>query len=210
MMAERFYSRWLIWLVLATVPVLVLAQSALFKDVYHEGWTDQYDRHFKKYSKHYFGAGFDWRWFKAQAIAESRLEPDAVSPNGALGLMQVLPSTYREVKEKNPHFRNIEDPRWNIAAGIYYNRQLFRRWTPYIQGEERLRFAMASYNAGFSATRKAYREAKKQHKRVQRWSQVEAHAPGETRHYVRRIDRLMQNEKVDSLQITEKLSRKRG
>jgi len=39
---------------------------------------------------------------------------------------------------------------------------------------------------------KAHKRAKRQHGQVRRWQQVEDFAPGETRHYVRRIVRLMQ------------------
>ena len=42
--------------------------------VHSDNWTDEYDRHFKKYSKRYFGPLFDWHWFKAQSIAESNLK----------------------------------------------------------------------------------------------------------------------------------------
>ena len=35
----------------------------------------RYDDTFKRYSKRYFGAGFDWRYFKAQGMAESGLDP---------------------------------------------------------------------------------------------------------------------------------------
>jgi membrane-bound lytic murein transglycosylase F len=192
MTSGRSSTRWLLWLVLASLPAAVLAQAV--KHVDHRHWSNKYDRHFKKYSKHYFGAGFDWRWFKAQAIAESGLEPKAKSSTGARGVMQILPSTYAEIKKKNPHFRKINSPKWNIAAGIYYDRQLFRRWTKYIEGDERLHFALASYNAGFGGVRKAYRKAVKAKKSVQRWRQVESYAPGETRHYVRRINRLMRKD----------------
>ena len=185
----RSSTRWLLWLVLVSVPAVVLAQAV--KHVDHSHWPKKYDRHFKKYSKHYFGVGFNWRWFKAQAIAESGLEPKAKSATGARGVMQILPSTYAEIKKNNPHFKRIDSPKWSIAAGIYYDRQLFRRWTKYIGGDERLRFALASYNAGFGAVRKAYRKALKAKKNAQSWPQVEPYAPGQTRHYVRRIHRLM-------------------
>jgi len=33
--------------------------------------------------------------------------------------MQIKPSTCAEIKEDNNHFLGLEDPRWNIAAGIY-------------------------------------------------------------------------------------------
>ena len=50
------------------------AAGALYE---HYNRFTEFDRHFSKYSKRYFGAGFDWRYFKAQAIAESGLQVDA-------------------------------------------------------------------------------------------------------------------------------------
>jgi soluble lytic murein transglycosylase-like protein len=81
-----------------------------------------YDQYFRKYSKHYFGAGFDWRWFKAQAIAESGLDEKAVSRVSAKGLMQIMPATFADMQKRNPDFSDILDRRWNIAAGISYDR----------------------------------------------------------------------------------------
>jgi membrane-bound lytic murein transglycosylase F len=151
-------------------------------------WTDKYDTHFRKYSKHYFGPGFDWRWFKAQAIAESGLNPRAHSKSGARGLMQIMPSTYREIQQKNPHMKDLDSPRWNIAAGIYYDRTLYRRWQSPPPGEERLYFSFGSYNAGYSRIRNTLRKLDPP---VATWEQVEHHVPGQTRHYVRRIRGLM-------------------
>jgi len=107
----------------------------------------QYDETFAKYSKRYFGPWFDWRWFKAQGYAESRLDPGARSWVGARGLMQLMPTTYHEIVSQNPDFGPIDQPEWNIAAGIYYNRRLWDFWhlVPY---EERYNFMFASYNAG--------------------------------------------------------------
>ena len=93
-----------------------------------DDWTDRYDAHFRKYAKHYFGPGMDWRWFKAQAIAESGLKPDARSKSGARSIMQIMPGTFREIQKKNTHLKDVDSPRWNIAAGIYYDRQLYRKW----------------------------------------------------------------------------------
>ena len=91
-------------------------------------WDDRYDHYFRKYAKRYFGPNFDWHWFKAQGIAESNLRPDAESQVGALGIMQIMPRTYEEIRSKNPHFRGIQEPRWNIAAAIYYDRILYQKW----------------------------------------------------------------------------------
>lgn len=190
MQLARSSTWWLLLLVL--VPALVLA--GVVKHVDHQHWTDDYDHHFKKYSKHYFGAGFDWRWFKAQAIAESNLRSRVKSKAGAKGLMQILPSTFAEIKKQNPHFKSINSPKWNVAAGIYYDRQLYRRWSKHINSSERLPFVFGSYNAGFGNVRKAYRKALKKQDGVKRWAQVEIYAPKQTRHYVRRIHRLMKKD----------------
>ena len=85
------------------------------------GWAQKgipstYDEIFRKYSKQYFGVGFDWKVFKAQAMTESNLNPEAKSWVGAKGVMQLMPATYQEIQSKNPEIGEISDPRWNIAA----------------------------------------------------------------------------------------------
>jgi len=179
--------RWFVLLVL--LPALALA--GVVKHVKHEYWTDEYDAYFRKYTKHYFGPHIDWHWFKAQGIAESGLNPQANSVVGALGIMQILPATYAEIKEKNPHFTHIKVPRWNIAAGIFYDRMLYRKWKKGLPTEQRLAFALASYNAGYGTINKAFRRAQKHHGEIKAWQQVAPYAPGQTRHYVQRINDLM-------------------
>jgi len=182
---------WPAWLLL--VPALVLARvlPPSLPQVDDDYWSARYDGHFRKYAKHYFGPGVDWRWFKAQAIVESRLKPKAHGPSGAVGLMQILPATFSEIRRENPHFRRINDPRWNIAAGIYYDRQLQREWLDVVKPAEALNFAFASYNAGPGRVRRAYKRAVKRGKQVLGWRQVAPHAPPLTRRYVRRIHKLM-------------------
>ena len=145
------------------------------------------------YAKHYFGPHVDWHWFKAQGIAESNLNPNAKSAVGAKGIMQIMPATYDEILKKNPHIPRTEEPRWNIAAGIFYDRMLYRKWKrkKTISTRERLSFSFASYNAGLGTVLKAYNRAEKQHGDVKQWGQVEPYAPGETRFYVKRINNLM-------------------
>lgn len=109
---------------------------------------DRYDHLFKKYSKRYFGAGYDWRVFKAQAMAESNLVPEASSRVGARGLMQLMPSTFGEIQTRNPELTSIDDPEWNIAAGIFYDRNLWRLWAEHPTEDDRRNFMFGSYNAG--------------------------------------------------------------
>jgi len=188
------------WLIFVLIPVVVWAGS--HKHVKHKHWPSKYDRHFKKNSKHYFGPGVDWHWFKAQGIAESRLNPKAKSKVGAIGIMQIMPSTYKEILQKQPRFGKIDEPRWNIAAAIYYNRQLYKRWKKKnISIDERMNFTFASYNAGFNRVLKARiklrdknlsKKNNDQTDAVNNWDKVSPFTPPETRHYIRRIDELMQ------------------
>ncbi len=178
------------WLVLLVLPALALASVP--RQVEDQRWPDDYDRLFRKYSKHYFGPHVDWRWFKAQGIAESGLNPTAKSAAGAVGVMQILPSTFAEIRRDNPHLVNVSDPRWNIAAGIYYDRQLYRKWKKKsVSTGERLYFAFASYNAGLGGVLRAYERAAGDLGAPRTWEQVAPHAPGQTREYVQRIAGLM-------------------
>ena len=151
-------------------------------------WSDKYDAHFRKYSKHYFGPGVDWHWFKAQAIAESGLKPGARNKSGARGIMQIMPRTYREIQDDNPHMKDIDSARWNIAAGIYYDRVLYKRWVSPPPGDERLYFAFGSYNAGYTRIKNTFQKIDPP---TASWKNVESHVPSQTRHYVRRIRSLM-------------------
>jgi membrane-bound lytic murein transglycosylase F len=166
-----------------------MAYSRTFNDhpVHSGKWTDQYDRHFKKYSKRYFGPLFDWHWFKAQAIAESALSHDAESHVGARGLMQIMPATFDEISKKNPQFSKLESPKWNIAAGIYYNRTLYRKFkkTP---EQDKLYMTFASYNAGYGRILNASKRVGNEEKK---WEEIKPFLPNETQGYVARIRRLM-------------------
>ena len=178
--------------VFSLLAAVLTGNEALAAQKNHvDDWSTKYDEHFRKNTKHYFGPGIDWRWFKAQAIAESGLDPDAESTQGARGIMQILPSTFKDIRKKNPHFIDIQTPRWNIAAGIYYDRMLYTKWQTPPEGDERLYFAFGSYNAGYGRISRIFKKIKPPKKS---WELVEYHVPGQTRHYVRRIKGLMDTE----------------
>lgn len=156
--------------------------------------TDRYDPAFQKYTKRYFGPGFDWRQFKAQGMAESDLKPTARSRVGARGIMQLMPSTFQLIKSARPDFKSIDDPEHNIAAGIMHDRYL---WTlyPTSPAEERARFMFASYNAGEGTIGRARKTATRESLDAELWSSVEAVAPRvkpwryrETLGYVKKIE----------------------
>lgn len=162
--------------------------------------THRFDDTFRKYAKRFFGPGFDWRLFKAQAMAESNLDPAAQSWVGARGLMQLMPMTFQEVQSKNPEFQSIDDPDWNIAAGICYDSQLWRQWLGnHPEHEERMRFVFGSYNAGRGTLLRATSVAEKKNLDPKLWANIRSIAPEvprwrheETITYVERIETHLQ------------------
>ena len=156
---------------------------------------DRYDEVFRKYSKRFFGVGFDWEYFKAQGMAESGLEPSAVSRVGARGIMQLMPGTYAMIKSRKTDMGEIDDPEWNIAAGIMHSRGLWLRWKDSPTIEERVRFMFASYNAGEGTILRARSVARTEQLDERAWENIETIAPKvqrwryrETLPYVRKIE----------------------
>lgn len=163
--------------------------AAIDYPVHSDKWTKKHDRHFRKYSKRYFGPLFDWHWFKAQGIAESGLVQDSKSHVGASGIMQLMPGTHTEISDKNPHLIKANSPRWNIAAGIYYDRILYRKFKK-IPEQEKMYLTLASYNAGYGRVLKA---KKKVTSEETSWDDIRPYLPSQTRAYVDRIRKLMGN-----------------
>ncbi|MBW8770865.1 MAG: transglycosylase SLT domain-containing protein [Gemmatimonadetes bacterium] len=156
--------------------------------------SKRFDTIFQKYAKRYFGAGTDWRWFKAQGMAESDLSPTARSRVGARGIMQLMPSTYGQIKSALPQFGAIDDPQWNIAAGILHDRDLWTLWNRDVPEDQRWAFMFASYNAGEGTIMRARRTAAAEKLDQSRWPAIERVAPkverwrySETLGYVRTI-----------------------
>jgi membrane-bound lytic murein transglycosylase F len=158
----------------------------------------KYDPYFKKYAKRFFGVGFRWQLFKAQAVAESHLKPDAQSAVGAAGIMQIMPRTYKEIRHKYPYIRGSRlQPRWNIAAGIYYDRMLWKVWKAERPRMDRIRFMFGSYNAGKGNIIKAQKVAEKRGLNPNIWVSIQSSLPNvtgqrsqETINYVEKIERV--------------------
>lgn len=158
--------------------------------------TGRYDDTFRRYSKRFFGAGFDWHYFKAQGMAESGLDPTAKSWVGARGVMQLMPMTYHGIASHRPEFGAIDDPEWNIAAGIMHDRYLWTLWAKSIAEPERPAFMFASYNAGEGTIMRARTAAMGAVGSAEEWAHVAQVAPTvprwryrETLDYVRKIDK---------------------
>ncbi|MBT8333309.1 MAG: lytic transglycosylase F [Deltaproteobacteria bacterium] len=114
--------------------------------------------YFEKYGKQY---QFDYLMLAALGYQESRLNQNLRSNAGAVGVMQVLPST---AKDKNVGIPNIKEAEQNIHAGTKYLR--FMADTYFSEDKEldplnRALFAFASYNAGPARISRLRQEAKK-------------------------------------------------
>ena len=119
-----------------------------------------------------WGATYDLEpeWIASVIRNESRFQPDAVSPAGAIGLMQIMPETGAWVAQQlqlaNYSTTLLEDPALNIAMGTWYLRYLLDQFLT-------LDAALVAYNAGPT--------------HAERWQGNLKLAFVETQQYVRRI-----------------------
>jgi len=141
------------------------------------GRISNYDRVIKKMARRY---GFDWRLIAAQIYAESRFDTTAQSHVGARGLMQIMPKTAKYLGT-SPVKLNI--PEVNIATGCLYDKRMVTLWKRNVdQPQERLAFALASYNAGRGRVLRSFITDS-----LETWELVYPDLPGETQDYVHRI-----------------------
>lgn len=107
-----------------------------------------YDELFKKYAGIYH---LPWKLAKAQCWQESEFDPNAVSFCGARGLFQLMPKTDQAIDGHMDAF----DPEGNVKDGICYLREQFDHFKEIPDLCERLKFALAAYNAGRGYINKA-------------------------------------------------------
>ncbi|MGE8636479.1 MAG: lytic transglycosylase domain-containing protein, partial [Achromobacter piechaudii] len=93
-------------------------------------------------------SGVDRALLTAVIAIESGFRSDARSPKGALGLMQLMPSTAAAVLAVDDIERALVDPATNVQAGSRHLRRLIDQYPG------RLDLALAAYNAGEGAVRK--------------------------------------------------------
>ncbi|NNU35981.1 lytic transglycosylase domain-containing protein [Rhizobium sophorae] len=84
--------------------------------------------------------GIPEAWIRAVMRVESRGDVRAISPEGAIGLMQIMPATWRDLRARHGLGGDPYDPRDNIMAGAAYLREMHDRY-----GSPGF---LAAYNAG--------------------------------------------------------------
>jgi membrane-bound lytic murein transglycosylase MltF len=112
-------------------------------------------KYFKKYSEQY---KFEWLLLVAQGFQESGLDQNIRSPVGAIGVMQVMPTT---AGDRNVNIKDIHLVEPNIQAGAKYMRFLVNQYfdEPGIDNLNRHLFAFAAYNGGPNRIARLRREA---------------------------------------------------
>ncbi|MBK9572863.1 MAG: lytic transglycosylase domain-containing protein [Rhodoferax sp.] len=97
--------------------------------------------------------GVDYELLKAVIATESGFDTLAVSPKGAIGLMQIMPPTAErygvQADRRSSVEKKLTDPKINIRTGTRYLRDLINLFAG------QLDLALAAYNAGEGAVRKA-------------------------------------------------------
>ena len=130
--------------------------------------------------------GFDWRFISAVIYHESRFKTTVVSRRGAVGLMQLMPSTVRKWGAADP-----ADPRQNVQAGTRYLRYLHGFFDGKAASErECLKFTLAAYNAGHVRVEGFMEQASRKGLDSRYWDNVAGAVkavPAETVRFVKKV-----------------------
>ncbi len=124
-----------------------LTNTEWIENVRDEKSTKRYEKTvdiIKRYADRY---DFDWVMIAAQGYQESRLNQRKRSPAGAIGIMQIRPST---AADPNVNVRDIHDAEQNVHAGVKYLRFIREHYfsAPKIEPLDQVLFSLAAYNAG--------------------------------------------------------------
>lgn len=124
------------YVVIGSISRSILGTQAKSQSVCGVERKDSYSNIVVPLSKQH---GLDWRLVTAIMAAESSFNPCAVSPKGAMGLMQIMPAVAKDF-EVNPN--QAFNPDENIRAGVLLLKRLKKRY----KGDMKL--TVAAYNAG--------------------------------------------------------------
>jgi membrane-bound lytic murein transglycosylase MltF len=120
---------------------------------FRDGVLSPYDKLFKSAAEKY---DWDWKLLAAISFKESRFNPNAIGGGGAFGLMQFMPSIGRKYGVSS-----ASTPQQQINAGMKLLYSAYTSWSHIPSKEQRIKFTLASYNAGKAHIDDAQRLAKK-------------------------------------------------
>lgn len=127
------------------------------------GHISPYDDLFRKHSKN---IGWDWQLLASISYQESHFNPSVVSWAGAEGLMGIMPNTARALGV-TPH--ELKDPDVGIRTGVDCLRKFRQGFSEITDPQEKVKFTLASYNAGIGHIYDAQRLAEKYGKDPKVW-----------------------------------------
>ena len=122
-------------LLASAMPVAAVAQP---QSAERAATSDPYAAHIAEASQRF---GVPVAWIRAVMRAESAGDPRAISSAGAMGLMQIMPATWADLRIRHRFGGDAYDPRDNILAGTAYLRELHDRYGS-------VTAMLAAYNAG--------------------------------------------------------------
>lgn len=125
------------------------------------GKVSQFDMYIKEYAAE---IDWDWKLLASMIYQESRFNPGVKSYAGAQGLMQLMPRTASRFG-----IDSTASPQQNIEAGIQLIKWLNKRFTGIEDPQERVKFILASYNAGYGHVSDARRLAEKNGRNPDIW-----------------------------------------
>lgn len=126
-----------------------------------KGELSPYDAIFKREAAKY---SWDWTLLASMAYQESRFNPTVVGYGGAYSMMQFMPNV-------GPKYDVYPDspPEVQIAGGMKLIHKYYVKWGKIADQEQRIKFSLASYNAGLGHVEDAVRLAKKHGKDPNKW-----------------------------------------
>lgn len=127
------------------------------------GHISPYDDLFRK---HAGNIGWDWQLIASVSYQESHFNPSVVSWAGAEGLMGIMPNTAKALGV-TPH--ELKDPDTGIRTGVECLRKFRQGFSKITDPQEKIKFTLASYNAGIGHVYDAQRLAQKYGKDPKVW-----------------------------------------
>jgi membrane-bound lytic murein transglycosylase F len=115
---------------------------------------------------------FDWRLLSAMGYQESKWDLEAVSPNGAAGIMMLMTDTAAAMTVSDRH-----DPRQSIFGGAAYLSEVRKKIPERIAEPDRTWFAVAAYNVGYGHLEDARVLTQSQGKNPDAWTDVREYLP---------------------------------